>query len=41
MARRGHASSDASLRYLKASEGRDREIASALDVQINITNSDP
>ncbi len=30
MARMGHASSDAALRYLKASERRDREIAEAL-----------
>jgi integrase len=34
MARMGHASSDASLRYLKASETRDRQIASALDDSI-------
>ena len=31
MARMGHASSDASLRYLKASERRDGEIADAID----------
>ncbi|MGD9792202.1 MAG: tyrosine recombinase XerC [Acidimicrobiia bacterium] len=31
MARMGHSSSEASLRYLKASEARDHEIASAID----------
>ena len=31
MARMGHASSDAALRYLKAAEARDREIAEAID----------
>ncbi len=34
MARMGHASSDASLRYLKASERRDGEIADALEKRI-------
>jgi len=35
MARMGHASSDASLRYLKASERRDAEIADAIEQRIN------
>lgn len=35
MSRMGHASSDASLRYLKASESRDRQIAAALEERIN------
>ena len=30
MARMGHSSSDASLRYLKASEARDREVSDAI-----------
>ncbi|MEL6894470.1 MAG: site-specific integrase, partial [Actinomycetota bacterium] len=34
MARMGHASSDAALRYLKASERRDREIAEALTLRM-------
>ena len=35
MARMGHASAEASLRYLKASERRDAEIASAIEQRIN------
>ena len=35
MARMGHASSDASLRYLKASERRDGEIADSIQVRLN------
>ena len=31
MARMGHASADASLRYFKAAENRDREIATSID----------
>ena len=34
MARMGHATSDASLRYLSASERRDSEIAAAMDARI-------
>jgi integrase len=40
MARMGHASSDASLRYLKASERRDREIGEALTLRIEASMSD-
>ena len=36
MSRMGHASSDASLRYLKASERRDGEIAEAIERRIGI-----
>lgn len=35
MSRMGHASSDASLRYLKASERRDAEIANAIDDRLS------
>ncbi len=35
MARMGHASADASLRYLKASERRDAEIADAIEQRMN------
>ena len=35
MARMGHASSDASLRYLKASARRDEEIADAMERRMN------
>jgi integrase len=34
MARMGHSTSDASLRYLKAAEARDREIASAIGLRL-------
>lgn len=34
MARMGHASADASLRYLKASERRDAEIADAIEARM-------
>ncbi len=34
MTRMGHASSDAALRYLKASERRDAEVASAIEVRL-------
>lgn len=37
MSRMGHNSSNAALRYLKAAEGRDREIAAALGKQIATT----
>jgi integrase len=37
MARMGHASSDASLRYLKASESRDKEIATAIGDRMTAT----
>ena len=40
MARMGHASADASLRYLKASERRDREIADALTLRMGTSMSD-
>jgi hypothetical protein len=33
----GHASSDASLRYLKASESRDKEIATAIGDRMTAT----
>lgn len=35
MARMGHASSDASLRYLKASARRDEEIADEIERRMN------
>jgi hypothetical protein len=35
MARMGHASSDASLRYLKASARRDAEIADAMEQRMH------
>ncbi len=35
MARMGHASADASLRYLKASARRDAEIADAMEARMN------
>jgi len=35
MSRMGHASSDAALRYLKASERRDAEIANAIDDRLS------
>jgi integrase len=41
MARMGHASSDASLRYLKAAESRDREIAQAMGSHIESVQHDP
>jgi integrase len=34
MARMGHSSSDASLRYLKAAEARDRDIADAIGAHL-------
>ena len=37
MARMGHATSDASLRYLEASARRDAEIAAAMEARIAIT----
>jgi integrase len=40
MARMGHASSDASLRYLKAAESRDREIAQAMGSHIQSAQQD-
>ena len=36
MARMGHASSDASLRYLAASERRDAEVAAAMEARIGL-----
>jgi integrase len=41
MARMGHSSSAASLRYLKAAEGRGREIADAIELRINGTTIHP
>jgi hypothetical protein len=41
MARMGHSSSAASLRYLKAAEGRGREIADAIELRINGTTVHP
>ena len=40
MARMGHATSDASLRYLEASARRDTEIASAMDARITSARSE-
>jgi integrase len=37
MARMGHSSSDASLRYLAAAETRDREIAESIQTRIDST----
>ena len=37
MSRMGHSSSDASLRYLKAGEDRDREVANAIEHRISAT----
>jgi integrase len=41
MARMGHASSSASLRYLKASEIRDRDIADAIGARMPVHRVDP
>ena len=39
MARMGHATSDASLRYLKAASGRDQEIADAIEQRVSVSRS--
>ena len=39
MARMGHASSDASLRYLKAASDRDQEIADAIERRLSVSRA--
>ena len=41
MARMGHATSDASLRYLKAASGRDQEIADAIERRVSVSRVAP